>query len=145
MQAKDIFPVLDKAWTAFTASVTDNTDTAKRLAGLTEGSFSRPAPFKERAAAQQKSLKLPVLPTTTIGSFPQVRRTESCRKKRLDVFMIGVTPSLRPRIVAPTRQKYFKRDFFQNDRSNKTTLAWVTKQKEVPQWPCSQATFAAVP
>ncbi|CAB1115662.1 unnamed protein product [Ectocarpus sp. CCAP 1310/34] len=66
-EAKDIFPVLDKAWKAFSVSVTDNTNTAKRLAGLTEASFSRPAPFKERVAAQQKSLKLPVLPTTTIG------------------------------------------------------------------------------
>ncbi|CBN73953.1 5-methyltetrahydropteroyltriglutamate--homocysteine S-methyltransferase [Ectocarpus siliculosus] len=80
-EAKDIFPVLDKAWKAFSASVTDNTNTAKRLAGLTEASFSRPAPFKERVAAQQKSLKLPVLPTTTIGSFPQTAAVRKLRRE----------------------------------------------------------------
>lgn len=71
-QAKDVFPVLDKAWKAFTASVTGNTTTAERLAGLTEKSFARPAPFEERVVAQREALKLPILPTTTIGSFPQV-------------------------------------------------------------------------
>lgn len=74
-QAKDVFPVLDKAWKAFTATVTGNTTTAERLAGLTEGSFSRPAPFHERVVAQSEATKLPLLPTTTIGSFPQARST----------------------------------------------------------------------
>lgn len=70
-QAKDVFPVLDKAWKAFTATVTGNTATAERLASLTEKSFSRPAPFEQRVAAQSEATKLPILPTTTIGSFPQ--------------------------------------------------------------------------
>lgn len=67
-----MFPVLDKAWKAFTATVTGNTTTAERLAGLTEESFSRPAPFQQRVVAQAEYTKLPLLPTTTIGSFPQV-------------------------------------------------------------------------
>lgn len=72
-QASEVFPVLDTAWKAFTATVTGNTTTAERLAGLTEGSFSRPAPFEERVVAQAEATKLPILPTTTIGSFPQAR------------------------------------------------------------------------
>ncbi|CAN0497461.1 unnamed protein product, partial [Scytosiphon promiscuus] len=42
--------------------VTSNNETAKRLAGLTEESFRRPAAFQERLAAQKEAIKLPVLP-----------------------------------------------------------------------------------
>lgn len=71
IQGKDVFPALDQAWTAFAAGVTENTATSERIAALTDKSFSRPAPFKQRLEAQAKALGLPVLPTTTIGSFPQ--------------------------------------------------------------------------
>lgn len=72
MQASDVFPELDGAWEKFAASVTANGSTSERITALTESSFTRPAPFKERLAAQTVALNLPVLPTTTIGSFPQV-------------------------------------------------------------------------
>lgn len=74
-QGKDLFPVLDQAWTAFAASVTTNTATSERIAALTDKSFSRPSPFKQRVEAQAQALGLPVLPTTTIGSFPQAKNT----------------------------------------------------------------------
>ena len=42
---------------------------------LKEEDFSRPLPFEKRYELQQVALELPLLPTTTIGSFPQVRQT----------------------------------------------------------------------
>ncbi|MBU2977994.1 5-methyltetrahydropteroyltriglutamate--homocysteine S-methyltransferase [Alteromonas sp. C1M14] len=44
-----------------------------------EPCLHRSTPFDERYAAQQSKLKLPLLPTTTIGSFPQ---TQDIRKVR---------------------------------------------------------------
>lgn len=43
--------------------------------------FHRELPFEERLALQQKSLKLPLLPTTTIGSFPQTTEVRKARQK----------------------------------------------------------------
>jgi len=55
-----------------------------RVAGLTEASFSRGLPFSQRQPLQQKKLGLPLLPTTTIGSFPQtsdIRRLRARLRK----------------------------------------------------------------
>ncbi|MBE7702318.1 5-methyltetrahydropteroyltriglutamate--homocysteine S-methyltransferase [Oerskovia sp. Sa1BUA8] len=55
----------------------------ERAAALTEGDFSR-GDYAERAAAQQAKLNLPLLPTTTIGSFPQtpeIRRARALNVK----------------------------------------------------------------
>ncbi|MFN3598651.1 MAG: 5-methyltetrahydropteroyltriglutamate--homocysteine S-methyltransferase [Aquificaceae bacterium] len=51
----------------------------KRIASLKEKDFQREKPYAERILIQQEILKLPLLPTTTIGSFPQ---TEEVRKTR---------------------------------------------------------------
>jgi len=51
-----------------------------RLSALKEKDFKRAASFSSRKKAQQSKLNLPVLPTTTIGSFPQ---TPEVRKTRL--------------------------------------------------------------
>ncbi|MDR9826697.1 5-methyltetrahydropteroyltriglutamate--homocysteine S-methyltransferase [Vibrio sp. FNV 38] len=42
-----------------------------KVSQLIAGTSERSAPFSERIAAQLQHLKLPTLPTTTIGSFPQ--------------------------------------------------------------------------
>lgn len=42
-----------------------------RVAALTEKDSHRPSPFAVRQALQLETLKLPLFPTTTIGSFPQ--------------------------------------------------------------------------
>ncbi|RBL88779.1 5-methyltetrahydropteroyltriglutamate--homocysteine S-methyltransferase [Chitinophaga flava] len=55
-----------------------------RLAAITEADFSRPLAFAARQALQQEKLQLPLLPTTTIGSFPQtveIRQLRSNLKK----------------------------------------------------------------
>ena len=51
-----------------------------RIAGLTEADYTRLPAFAEREAIQKDAFKLPLLPTTTIGSFPQ---TKEVRAKRL--------------------------------------------------------------
>ncbi|QDY70734.1 5-methyltetrahydropteroyltriglutamate--homocysteine S-methyltransferase [Qingshengfaniella alkalisoli] len=50
-----------------------------REAATTADHARRQSPFADRRAAQQAALKLPALPTTTIGSFPQ---TQDVRKAR---------------------------------------------------------------
>ncbi|MGB9670791.1 MAG: 5-methyltetrahydropteroyltriglutamate--homocysteine S-methyltransferase [Halothiobacillaceae bacterium] len=52
---------------------------AARLAALPEDADRRAAPFAERQRLQHAALGLPLLPTTTIGSFPQ---TQELRKAR---------------------------------------------------------------
>ena len=59
-------------------------DVKDRLAVVDEKLLSRPRPFHERREAQRKKLRLPLLPTTTIGSFPQtaeVRKARAALKK----------------------------------------------------------------
>src|SRR5699024_2235074 len=56
----------------------------ERVAALTEKDAQRKSVFSRRKKVQQEGLKLPVFPTTTIGSFPQtkeVRKTRFARKK----------------------------------------------------------------
>lgn len=50
-----------------------------RVDGLSEAAFHRSSEYVKRAKIQHQSLKLPLLPTTTIGSFPQ---TADIRAKR---------------------------------------------------------------
>ncbi|OVE49103.1 5-methyltetrahydropteroyltriglutamate--homocysteine S-methyltransferase [Chromobacterium violaceum] len=57
---------------------------ARRLAALPEGADRRASPYPIRAERQQAWLKLPPLPTTTIGSFPQtpaIRASRAAFKK----------------------------------------------------------------
>jgi 5-methyltetrahydropteroyltriglutamate--homocysteine methyltransferase len=52
-----------------------------RLQKLTDSDSVRQSPFPERKEAQQELLKLPIFPTTTIGSFPQTAEVRSWRAK----------------------------------------------------------------
>lgn len=56
-------------------------EVARRLAEVTDRHRCRSLDFGERKSVQQATLKLPLLPTTTIGSFPQ---TTDIRKARRD-------------------------------------------------------------
>lgn len=51
----------------------------KRLAAITPAMSERHAPFARRIAVQRAALKLPPLPTTTIGSFPQTAAIRQAR------------------------------------------------------------------
>ena len=58
-----------------------NTIVKDRVSNLTDADAKRDMPFEERIKLQHENLKYPVLPTTTIGSFPQ---TPEVRKLRRD-------------------------------------------------------------
>ncbi|MGW5353506.1 5-methyltetrahydropteroyltriglutamate--homocysteine S-methyltransferase [Streptomyces sp. NPDC004031] len=59
-----------------------------RAAAVTEADTRRTQPYDERTAAQRARLRLPLLPTTTIGSFPQTGDLRAARAdlrgKRID-------------------------------------------------------------
>ncbi|MER8016656.1 5-methyltetrahydropteroyltriglutamate--homocysteine S-methyltransferase [Streptomyces griseoluteus] len=57
-------------------------DPAVRARTVTDADTRRAQPYPERAAAQRAHLRLPLLPTTTIGSFPQ---TGDLRTARADL------------------------------------------------------------
>ncbi|MBB5057300.1 5-methyltetrahydropteroyltriglutamate--homocysteine methyltransferase [Granulicella aggregans] len=77
----------DAAFTANAAAVANreaaetskNAAVRNRLTRLSEQDFSRKSPYPQRAEIQREELNLPLLPTTTIGSFPQ---TADVRKHR---------------------------------------------------------------
>jgi 5-methyltetrahydropteroyltriglutamate--homocysteine methyltransferase len=57
----------------------------KQLAAITPAMAQRHSPYVQRAATQQEALQLPLLPTTTIGSFPQtpaIRQVRAAFKRR---------------------------------------------------------------
>lgn len=55
-------------------------DVRDRLAKLTEADFRRP-PLEERKKTQRAACPLPLLPTTTIGSFPQTGELRKARAR----------------------------------------------------------------
>lgn len=57
----------------------NNKAVQERVAGINESLMTRKSPFAARKKAQEEHIKLPVLPTTTIGSFPQ---TQEVRRNR---------------------------------------------------------------
>ncbi|OLN27770.1 5-methyltetrahydropteroyltriglutamate--homocysteine methyltransferase [Desulfovibrio sp. DV] len=52
-----------------------------RVADITVDMFHRPAPYAVRAGQQRAALGLPLLPTTTIGSFPQTPEIRQTRRR----------------------------------------------------------------
>jgi len=56
-----------------------NHEVQQRLAAVTDEMTHRATPFPERIKLQQARLKLPPLPATTIGSFPQTREVRRLR------------------------------------------------------------------
>jgi len=71
------------------AETTTNPQVRAKLASLEEKDFRRISEYPQRAAVQRKKLGLPLLPTTTIGSFPQ---TQEVRKHRASLKSGQETP-----------------------------------------------------
>ncbi|MEK8132305.1 5-methyltetrahydropteroyltriglutamate--homocysteine S-methyltransferase [Paenibacillus filicis] len=59
----------------------NRTDVAERLAGIDQVGDTRNLPFAERFEVQQQKWQLPLLPTTTIGSFPQTKEVRQARQQ----------------------------------------------------------------
>ena len=62
-----------------TERVTKNEAVHKELASLTQNDFIRKPDFTEREKIQHENFKLPLFPTTTIGSFPQTKEVRANR------------------------------------------------------------------
>ncbi|WEM43480.1 5-methyltetrahydropteroyltriglutamate--homocysteine S-methyltransferase [Photobacterium sp. DA100] len=63
-----------------TSSVVNNELVRQRTAAITDDLATRKLPYAERARVQRQALGLPLLPTTTIGSFPQTNEIRSQRR-----------------------------------------------------------------
>ncbi|MGP4111458.1 5-methyltetrahydropteroyltriglutamate--homocysteine S-methyltransferase [Streptomyces sp. 4N509B] len=61
------------------SSLTHDPAVRARAAAVTPADARRSLPYEERAAAQRARLRLPLLPTTTIGSFPQTDELRAAR------------------------------------------------------------------
>ncbi|MCX4637675.1 5-methyltetrahydropteroyltriglutamate--homocysteine S-methyltransferase [Streptomyces platensis] len=62
-----------------TSALTHAPAVRARAAAVTDADGRRSQPYAERAAAQRAHLGLPLLPTTTIGSFPQTAELRTAR------------------------------------------------------------------
>ncbi len=71
------------------AETTTNPQVRAAIATLEARDFQRKSPYPKRASVQREELGLPLLPTTTIGSFPQ---TAEVRKHRAAVKQGHETP-----------------------------------------------------
>lgn len=58
-----------------------NTDLANTIAALSENDFVRKTLLSQREVLQKDAFSLPILPTTTIGSFPQTKEVKQNRAK----------------------------------------------------------------
>lgn len=61
------------------SAITHDPAVRARAAAITDTDGRRRAPYAERATAQRAHLGLPLLPTTTIGSFPQTAELRTAR------------------------------------------------------------------
>lgn len=62
-----------------TSAITHDPAVRARTAAVTDADGRRSQPYAERVTAQRAHLKLPLLPTTTIGSFPQTAELRTAR------------------------------------------------------------------
>ncbi|KAF2512606.1 5-methyltetrahydropteroyltriglutamate--homocysteine S-methyltransferase [Flavobacterium foetidum] len=64
-----------------TSKLIHNNEVKARVAGITASDDKRKSAFAVRRKSQIEALKLPLFPTTTIGSFPQTAEVRSWRAK----------------------------------------------------------------
>ncbi|WJS96227.1 5-methyltetrahydropteroyltriglutamate--homocysteine S-methyltransferase [Flavobacterium johnsoniae] len=64
-----------------TSKLIHNNEVKARVAGITASDDKRKSTFATRRQSQIEALKLPLFPTTTIGSFPQTAEVRSWRAK----------------------------------------------------------------
>ena len=67
-----------------TSSRIHNQEVKDRASQVTEKDLNRESSFEERVVKQQELLKLPLLPITTIGSFPQTKELRAKRRQFKD-------------------------------------------------------------
>ncbi|TDF65497.1 5-methyltetrahydropteroyltriglutamate--homocysteine S-methyltransferase [Cupriavidus sp. L7L] len=79
----------------------------QRLAGVTADMAHRASPFAQRIERQREALQLPLLPTTTIGSFPQTAAIRQTRAafKRGDIGALEYLERIRTEIALAVRKQ----------------------------------------
>jgi 5-methyltetrahydropteroyltriglutamate--homocysteine methyltransferase len=79
----------------------------RRVAAVTEEMTRRKRPFRERNCLQRAALKLPALPTTTIGSFPQTPAIRQARAayKRGELGALDYLERMRAEIALAVRRQ----------------------------------------
>ena len=89
------------------SKVIHKAEVAERLANLPSNADQRKSPFAERIAQQNAWLNLPVLPTTTIGSFPQTLQIRHARAafKKGELSLEDYEAAMRKEIEYVVRQQ----------------------------------------
>ncbi len=64
-----------------TSKLIHNNNVKSRVSNLNDNDSERKSEFKHRQLKQKQTLKLPLFPTTTIGSFPQTKEVRNWRSK----------------------------------------------------------------
>jgi 5-methyltetrahydropteroyltriglutamate--homocysteine methyltransferase len=79
----------------------------QRLAAVSAGMANRASPFAERIERQRQALQLPLLPTTTIGSFPQTAAIRQTRAafKRGEIGALEYLERIRAEIAVAVRKQ----------------------------------------
>ncbi|MGL9817489.1 MULTISPECIES: 5-methyltetrahydropteroyltriglutamate--homocysteine S-methyltransferase [Enterococcus] len=77
--AKDVLQVNQKLFAE--SRFTENHAVQEKINALTEKDYTRQPTFEQRETIQKSAFDYPVLPTTTIGSFPQTREVKLTRAK----------------------------------------------------------------
>jgi 5-methyltetrahydropteroyltriglutamate--homocysteine methyltransferase len=86
-ELRELAQIFDGATAALASNValfaqprhTENVAVKKALAALSADDFTRLPAFSQREKIQKEAFALPLLPTTTIGSFPQTREIKKAR------------------------------------------------------------------
>ncbi|QRQ85341.1 5-methyltetrahydropteroyltriglutamate--homocysteine S-methyltransferase [Cupriavidus oxalaticus] len=79
----------------------------QRLVGVTADMARRASPFAQRIERQREALQLPLLPTTTIGSFPQTAAIRQTRAafRRGDIGALEYLERIRAEIALAVRKQ----------------------------------------
>lgn len=93
-----------------TERFTQNSFIKEQVDSLTKDDFIRQPAFSEREKIQQEVFSLPILPTTTIGSFPQTKEVKQIRSKF-------------------NKQEITEKEYV--DYLEKRTIDWIRWQEEV--------------
>ena len=87
--------------------VSEDAAVHERIAKLTDADFTRQPARAQRQRIQRDELGLPVLPTTTIGSFPQTQdvRAERAKLRKGEISQVEYDEFIKTKIVEVIRQQ----------------------------------------
>lgn len=89
------------------STIVHRTHVADRLKAVKDSDYDRQHPYAERAKAQRARFNLPLLPTTTIGSFPQTQEIRAARRqfKRGELDQAGYEEQMKAQIADAVKRQ----------------------------------------